>query len=72
MINNAEIIKRMEEFMAKKDFSQEQFAQKLKITRTWLNLILNGKKPLTKKVSIRFGLLEKEITEQEQRIIGAL
>ena len=70
MINNAEIIKRMEEYMAKNDLSQEQFAKKLKITRAWLNVILNAKKPLTKKVSIRFGLLEKEITKQEQ--IGAL
>lgn len=47
------------DYIVQNNLTQEQMAKKLNITRTMLTLVLNRKKPLSKRVKRKFELLQK-------------
>lgn len=52
-------IQKLFDFMVKNNLTQEQMAIKLNISRSFLNQIINNKKPLSKKVKRKFELISE-------------
>ena len=49
-------------FRSEHDLTQVQLAEMLDITAEYVSMIENGKKPLSKKLLKKFGLLESSLT----------
>ncbi len=53
MTTKSDIIQNLKKFMEENGYTQEQMAGKLEISRQYLNLILNGNKPITSTIAIK-------------------
>lgn len=70
--NNDELLEKLIHIYSINGYTQEELAHKLLIHRTTLSLILNGKRNLSKKLSIRIEeFLTSQSSEQEKEEVGA-
>lgn len=53
----------IKKFMTEKDYNQSEMADKLDVSRQYLNLILNGNKPITSKLAIKLARLTPRSTD---------